>query len=99
MSKENYELLKQFFGAYFHEDWDLEAENPKEIVALYAADVAEDQRRAVGKAILRYIDHVGDDTELKEKLFSELGCYYTPDADELAARDWLKRVAAQLLKS
>lgn len=94
----DHELLKHFFSAYFHEDWDIEAENPKDIVAMYAADVTEDQRCAVGKAILRYIDHVEDDTELKEKLFSELGCYYTLGADGLTARDWLKIVAAQLLE-
>lgn len=92
------ELLKQFFGVYFHEDWNVEAKDPKEIVAMYVADITEDHRRTVGRAILEYTDHVADDAELEEKLFSELGCYYAPGADGLTARDWLKMVAAQLLE-
>ena len=39
-----------------------------------------------------------NDSELEEKLFSELGCYYVPGADGITARAWLQSVAAQLLE-
>ena len=97
LANEERELLFQFFGAYFHEDFVLEGK-PQEIVERFIKDTAPDQRMAIGRAIVKYCDALPTDSELREKLFRELGCYYDPTADGMSEREWLLGVAARLIE-
>ncbi|SRR6266851_374752 len=92
------ELLAQFFGGYFHEDWKLDAKSPSEVVDAYRKDFNSEQRLVLSKAILEYSQSFCLDSELRSGLFHELGCYYDPSADGLSTRDWLQSVSSQLLK-
>ena len=92
-------LLKNFFGAYFHEDWSLEAENFDGIVANYANISKSEDLRSLSKTIMEYSNMFTIDSELKKNLFTELGCYYSPSGDGLSAKAWLERVAKQLFDS
>jgi len=92
------ELLVNFFSAYFHEDWPCEAKTPEEVVTAYAKGTVSDEKIGIlCKAILEFSRRFDDEKELEEKLFSELGCYYTPSADGLSPKEWLKRVVSQLV--
>lgn len=89
--------LKNFFGAYFNEDWDLEADTPEGIVSIFVNETPEQERIALRNAILDYMQQPATDSELWERMFSELGCYYRSPSDTPSARSWLQAIAAQLV--
>lgn len=91
-------LLRNFFGAYFHEDWPCEANTPNDVIALYInSGVDEAQIRALAAAINQYNQRFTSETLLEEKLFSELGCYYCPSLDGQSAKEWMGNVAKRLI--
>lgn len=98
MTANNFDKLRDFCSAYFHEDWILEAEAPDQIVSSFLAGgwSAGDLRELAGQ-MLRFADAYSDDTALEQALFSELGCYYRPSVDKISAREWLQHVASILL--
>ena len=87
--------LVQFFSGYFHEDWDLDADTPEAVVAMYV-DAAPASTQPLAKAIRRLLATPSTDKELSDHLFTDLGCYYDPEADGLTTRAWLLSVAQQL---
>ena len=93
---ERRELLFNFFAAYFHEDWLLEAKHPDEVVTEYMSTATASELCALAEAVLDYAKDFRSDKELEKSLFPGLGCYYCPSADGLSARTWLERVAGQL---
>ena len=101
LSEEEYELVRQFFGGYFHEDWGLDAPNRRELVALYMnqSGMTPEQLHSLSKAIGKYGERYPDDHELSDRLYRELGCCYMPSADGLSAHQWLETIARQLLEN
>ena len=49
----NTDLLRGFFGANFHQDWQLDAANTQEVVAQYVEVSTPEERRVLSQAILR----------------------------------------------
>ncbi|MBS1803986.1 MAG: hypothetical protein JST28_11510 [Acidobacteria bacterium] len=90
------ETLRNFFAAYFHEDWICESESPDGIVAMYICDASPSEVIRLSQAILRLIDCGYDNEELEQTLFRKLGCCYSPSGDGKAAREWLYQVATVL---
>ena len=98
MSNADLEELKDFFAAYFHEDWTQDAASPSEVISAYlSAGPTPDELRNLGRAILRFADSGLDDARLELALVAELGCCYQPSADKVSARAWLKEIAASVL--
>ena len=89
-------LLFQFFGAYFHQDWDLEAETPAGVIALYIRDSSGDRIRQLRTAILRLIDCACENATQEERLLRDFGCYYLPSADGLTVNEWLQNILTDL---
>ena len=89
--------LKSFLGGYFHEDWELEASAPDEMIVKFLRDNLDSNNicRVVGQ-IHQYLDTTGDDMAIEQDLLKEFGCYYLPSADGLRSRDWLLHVARKL---
>lgn len=86
--------LYQFFAAYFHQDWDLEADDWQGIVDNYinADPVAEPLR-----GLAQEIDHLREarpEGELEQFLVYTVGVYYSPEP--LTYRAWLGQVADRL---
>jgi hypothetical protein len=87
--------LYQFFAAYFHQDWDLEAEDWQRIVDNYVnADPVAERLRMLAQEI--------DDThaarseeDLSQFLLREVGIYYDP-RPEAKFKEWLGQIAARL---
>lgn len=99
MTNEIWNNLKQFFGAYFHQDWTLEATDPDDVVRQFINDgYSENELIKLANEIETYAVAKGDDTVIEKNLLTELGCYYLPSADGLGARAWLYHVA-NLLRS
>lgn len=89
--------MKQFFGAYFHQDWNLDASDPDDVIRLFIGDghstselinLAEDIEKCAANQI--------DDAADQEGILKELGCYYMPNADGIGTRAWLDHVVKLL---
>ncbi len=96
MSSAFHDRLPQFFGGYFHEDWQVEAEDPDGIIDLYMSQADRDQRLGVAEGIDALITSDLSDEAISRMLFEELGCYYDPTPDGLSARAWLQQVSHRL---
>ena len=86
--------LGRFFGAYFHQDFDLEADDWQGVVDNYVDDTAD---AAHLTTLANEIDHLRQsrpEPELSRFLQHTAGCYYCPDP--LPHRDWLGQVAHRL---
>lgn len=95
--KEHKKVLFQFFAAYFHEDWSIEADTPDQILAKFVRQNDEFQRDNLSRYISAFVHDHPDDRELGEALYKDLGCYYDPNSDGISARSWLLAVAAKLM--
>jgi lysophospholipase L1-like esterase len=86
--------LHRFFAAYFHQDWDLEADDWEGIVDGYAADhpAAELLRR-----LAQEIDGLREarpEPDLEQFLVYTVGAYYEPNP--LTYKEWLGQIADRL---
>lgn len=95
-TRERTERLKSFFAAYFHQDWMEDAERPEEVVEQYLATAIPDEAARLAEDIRAFLESCSDEAELRDRLFRELGCYYDPTADGVAARDWLLQIVSAL---
>lgn len=87
--------LKQFFGAYFHEDWSLDANDSQEVVEQYLAEnkVSPEQAAKLAAKIDQIIA-THPESELKRALFDAWHSYYVAIAPETYA-SWLAAIAAR----
>jgi|SRR5215469_5947818 len=67
--------LKDFFAAYFHEDWNCDTENPESVVNSFVANATPAQRTVLADANVKYAAGFASDKELEKQLFRELGCW------------------------
>ena len=97
MRAENIERLRGFFGAYFHQDWDLDVPNADGIIERFIADQSDMAQLAELAALVdAYAEGHEDDSALEQALVNELWCQYLPSTAGARARDWLRHVAARL---
>ena len=92
------EILFQFFACSFNEDWIVKVRNSDELVDRYRKNSTAEERLALSRAITELEQGGPNDQELEDKVVRELGSCYLPAADGLTRRDWLKRIAAQLVE-
>lgn len=88
------EELHNFFGAYFHQDWDLEAEDWQGIVDLYVDDVP---KAGWLKTLAHEIDVLRSTrtgVDLEHFLLRTVGLDYVPESG--AFDEWLGDVAHRL---
>lgn len=88
--------LSHFFGAYFHEDWDLEADDWQGIVDGYVRD--EQPSAELLRLLAREIDDLNaasTETDVEGLVTRTLGANYYP-LPEYSYEEWLKQVAARL---
>lgn len=99
MKKDDFSELRSFLSGYFHQDWELDASEPDEVVLQFIKrKPGSSKSDQIIEQIERYLDAEIDDEAVERDLFEEFGCYYLPSADGSNARDWLRHVA-DLLKT
>ncbi|NOR99679.1 contact-dependent growth inhibition system immunity protein [Mycobacteroides abscessus] len=86
--------LYQFFAAYFHQDWDLEADDWQGIVDSYidADPIVEPLRK-----LAQEIDDLREarpEPDLERFLVRTVGVYYGPEP--LTYKEWLGEIANRL---
>jgi hypothetical protein len=86
--------LYQFFAAYFHQDWDLEADDWEGIVDNY---VNEDPVAGPLRTLAREIDDLREarpEPDLEQFLLRTVGVNYLPQP--LSYKEWLGQIADRL---
>lgn len=89
--------LDQFFGAYFHQDWDLEAADWQGIVDNYAnADPVAEPLRMLAQEI-DDMRAARSEPDLSQFLLRRISVCYDP-RPEATFREWPGQIAARLRK-
>jgi hypothetical protein len=86
--------LEQFFGAWFHQDWQLDADSWQSVARQFAASDGSAVAVAAADSILALVQSEPSDTALAGTL-SKLGCEYWPGAVQ-DLRPWLVALAHEL---
>jgi hypothetical protein len=81
--------LTQFFSSYFHQDWTLEANSPSEVVENYRNSESPESIEGALAELNKLLD-------LETFILEELGCYYSPEADNQTVKEWLHLVQESL---
>ena len=64
--------LRDFFSAYFHEDWVLEAKDPDHVVSSYlAVGWSAKELNELASQMLRFAESISDDAALEQALFTD----------------------------
>jgi hypothetical protein len=88
--------LSHFFRAYFHEDWDLEADDWEGLVDGYVRDEKPDSQLL--RLLAKEIDDLNEpraEADMRAFVTHGLGAKYYP-LPELSYEEWLAQVAARL---
>lgn len=88
--------LSHFFRAYFHEDWDLEADDWQGLVDGYVRD--EEPNPAMLRSLADEIDDVNEppvEADMRRFVTHTLGAKYYP-LPELTYEEWLKEIGTRL---
>lgn len=92
-----YENLRQFFGGYFHEDWNVESNTDADVVALFVHDSSKETLDVVISELDELIRQCTRGKENAETILPELWCYYYYQADGLNGLEWLQSIRSLLL--
>jgi hypothetical protein len=87
------EDLRQFFGGYFHEDWDLEATDWQAAVDGYCEGDDPIGLLALAQEI-DALRQAFDENELEDVMYRQAWCCYHPRP--LSYNDWMGQVADRL---
>ncbi len=87
--------LRRFAGAYLNEDWNIEYASDAAALRDFVKDAPELAGRLPSE-IEHLLESVPDDELLAGVLDEELAIGYSPAAEGLTDRQWLRRVAEQV---
>lgn len=93
MSTRN-DRLGQFFGGYFHQDWDIEgATSWRDVIAQYAREVPGPQVQRVCEDLRDWLSETA--SEGNENLPPSFACDYNPRPDGLTERQWVEQIVEE----
>jgi contact-dependent growth inhibition (CDI) system CdiI-like immunity protein len=90
------ERLRQFFGAYFHQDWALDGPTWQDVVRAYLRDASREDALALLGTMRSWLGDAASDVAVTRDLWDSFGCEYDPQSDGLSDREWVERIAALL---
>jgi hypothetical protein len=89
------EQLRQFFGGYFHQDWDIEGATASEILHVYFRDhPSTEELMVLVHALRELMQRFPNDDELYAHISQELWCEYFPGSG--LTRSWLSTLLLEL---
>ncbi len=94
-SSNEFPVLEQFFGAYFHQDWCDEFESVDEAVRVYRTTESPETFRAAKKELVELMKKDLDEATLANAIH-RLGCYYDPVSEGSTYRAWISSVEDSL---
>jgi hypothetical protein len=97
MTKTKFGNLVNFFGGYFHQDWDLDARNYDEVLEMFVKHNPSNEVANVVKELDALLAMGLSDLELRKALTEDLLCCYIPPCEE-DLKKWLILVRNTLRK-
>lgn len=95
---ERYPGLARLFGAYVHQDYDLDGPTPDAAVRRFADEVDPSVRAAAHRELGALLAAAPGEARL-EALLDALGCGHRPRGGAAPARAWLRHVRTLLAAS
>lgn len=97
IAQPRFDLLSEFFGAWFHQDWNLDASDWLGVVKVFLADSDHDDVTKTARELRAFLALEITEDELV-CLLKQFGCYYTPrpDLGGPSYREWLTEVRKAL---
>ena len=80
--------MAQFFGSYFHQDWDLNDATAGAVTQRFVVENSAEVVRKVSLELGQLLSLPATESDLRQLLFDELGCYYLPP-EGVSTRKWL----------
>jgi hypothetical protein len=96
MTEQQFPALAKFCGAYFHQDWDLEAPDALGVIRNYLKDESISEVQQTIQEIELLLSLKLEPEPFKNLLESDLNCYYNPAAYGISHSDWLLWVQISL---
>ncbi|MFC5475786.1 contact-dependent growth inhibition system immunity protein [Paraherbaspirillum soli] len=90
--------LKNFFGAYLNQDFDLEFGAADDAINAFIHQADENERLLAASEIEQLIATTLDEEQLRTFIFNELGCCYFYPSEWDGGIAWLKHIRSLLLK-
>jgi hypothetical protein len=90
--------LHDFFGAYFHQDWTAEYENPEQVLDAFLHESDSESLLLALQELNQLLDRNKGELALREYLMKELSCYYSYWNSWESAESWLRHIALRLVK-
>ena len=95
INNERDDRLRQFFGAYFHQDLDIEgATTWQDVLSQFLSENTSPRARAVRDGLRSWLDDTA--AEDAQNLPSHFCCDYDPVPDGLSERRWVEQILALL---
>ncbi|MDF0553645.1 contact-dependent growth inhibition system immunity protein [Kamptonema sp. UHCC 0994] len=98
MNLEQFPNLDQFFGGYFHQDWDLEDTDAEAVLNRFLLEAKSSTVEQVCQEIDKLLAIKFDEKELSNILIYDLGCCYNPEFQKMSNRKWLDWLQSYLKK-
>lgn len=81
MNANDFPGLANFFGGYFHQDWEFEVDTPEEVVQVFVREEHRETSSRAIKELRRLLSLSLTDEQLNKLLLGELGAYYDASPD------------------
>jgi CdiI immunity protein len=78
LSAQGRDRLRQFFGAYFHQDWDLDGPIWQHVVRAYTRDASREDALALLGVMRAWLRDAASDVAVTRDLWDSFGCEYDP---------------------
>lgn len=96
---EQRELVKQFIGSYFHQDWGIDHDTVDDVISVYKKSHPQVEREKLAEALRSYAREMRNGRIKKPALFLEFRCEYDPIVEGLSEENWLDSIASRLSES
>jgi hypothetical protein len=84
--------LRDFFGSYFHEDWNVEFEDDPALVKAFVADFGSERAKATERALREALSAMRSDEDA-EACLRKWHSLCVPQAPADPPREWLAQIA------
>ncbi len=93
LTEQDRERLRQLFGAYFHQDWDLDGPTWQDVVLVFVKDHSRQSALDVLNAIRSWLQSAASDAEIARELQDSFWCECSAQPDGITGRRWVEQVA------
>lgn len=89
--------LYQFFGGYYHQDWEMDHGRSDEVLQRFVTDSSEGMRHELVAELDALLDSCETDDALSAIVFHDLGCFYDPSQEGITMRTWLRSLRTSMV--